>query len=362
MRFLRGWLPPIVAGLCWLASAGIELLGRQQLSASARAVLSLVSPETVPILQLTAPGPWGVVMTALSVVALVSACAALLGAVRRAPESRSGAALAFVGYWFCVIAAAVVVAAIPVVVELAGALVTHVTPFSIARDHLVGIAHWGVAWGWIPALLAVALDARPAAPRRRTVLSALAVLLLAGIGLTIAAPAADAARQAQIPAEPTPEPAPTGTPVPEVAPGDWQIDPLWCTSGQLEFSVGGADAAAGHRRIVITATNVSDASCVLDGYPDVAFSEPLGNAIEVGVDHGGTMMGADPGVARIDLAPGAQVVSIVGWGAMSTAGSTGAGWVFVAAYPGAIRQQLQVDTDIVGGRVSVTAWGAPTAP
>jgi hypothetical protein len=141
-----------------------------------------------------------------------------------------------------------------------------------------------------------------------------------------------------------------------VAPGEWQIDPLWCTSGQLEYSAGQADAALGSRGMPIYVTNVSDAPCVLESYPDVAFSDPTTSALEVAVDHGGTMAGDDAGVSRIDLQPGGQAEAILGWGAMAASSTEPAGWLHVAAYHGAERQMVPVDTDITGGAVAVSAW------
>jgi hypothetical protein len=45
---------------------------------------------------------------------------------------------------------------------------------------------------------------------------------------------------------------------------------------------------------------------------------------------------------------------------LPTAGLDAAGWLYVAAHTGAERQMVQIDTDITGGTVSVTAWGVPT--
>jgi hypothetical protein len=41
-----------------------------------------------------------------------------------------------------------------------------------------------------------------------------------------------------------------GTPVPQLGPGNWQIDPLWCASGQLEMTAREPDAALGSRAFV----------------------------------------------------------------------------------------------------------------
>ena len=374
-------MPALVAAVLWLVSGGLELLGRQTLSGPVRHVLSIVAPETVPVQELTAPPLWAFTMIALSMLALAAIYAALLALVRRQPAIAGDApagvapysgqaqvagntATAFAAYWLCAVASGFLVVAIPVIVELGVAVVTRQTPFGLASERLAGAAQWGLVFGWIPALVAIALDGVGRSDQRafrRSVIAvpAALVFLLAGVGLSVAAPKAHAAVQAQIPAEPAPAPIPTGTPVPLVAPGDWQVDPLWCTSGQLAMTAGMPDAAAGSRGMVIRAQNVSDAPCVVESYPDVAFSNAVSSAIDVEVDHGGGMLGDDPGVTRIELQPGAEVVATLTWSAMPRGDA--AGWLYVAGYHGAERQMVQVETDITGGTVSVTAWGLPAA-
>lgn len=410
-------MPALVAAVLWLVSGGLELLGRQSLTGPVRRILSLVAPETIPVQELTAPAPWGFIMTTLSVLAIAAAYAALLALVRRQPAAAEGAtasapsrqsqvgafapysgrtstvehaptvvtpdsgkppapatgntATAFAAYWLCAVASAFLVVAIPLVAEVGVEVIGGQSPFSPAAERLASAAQWGLVFGWIPALVAVALDKgapdHGGSQRRAIVVPAAVVFLLAALGLGVAAPQAHAAVQAQIqadnltPQEPESpqEPIPTGTPVPLVAPGDWQIDPLWCTSGQLAMSAGMPDAAAGSRGMVIHAQNVSDAACVIESYPDVAFSNSVTSAIDVSVDHGGGMLGGDPGVTRIELQPGAEVVATLTWSAMPRGDA--AGWVYVAGYHGAERQMVQVETDITGGTVSVTAWGLPAA-
>ena len=53
----------------------------------------------------------------------------------------------------------------------------------------------------------------------------------------------------------------------------------WCEAGNLSIEVAGADAATGHRRAVLRATNVGSAPCVLDGYPDIAIADALGDEV-----------------------------------------------------------------------------------
>jgi len=161
--------------------------------------------------------------------------------------------------------------------------------------------------------------------------------------------------------EPAPAPVPTATPVPELAPGEWQVDPLWCTDNQLEFAASEPDAAAGSRGMRVVATNVSGATCVLEGYPDVAFSDPVTSALDVRVEHGSAMGGDDAGPVRLELAAGDSATSTIAWRAMAASDQEPAGWLHLAPYHGGIRQMLQVETDITGGEVVVGAWAAAPA-
>ncbi|GHD43817.1 DUF4232 domain-containing protein [Mycetocola manganoxydans] len=359
MRLIRATIPAVVAALLWWASGGLELLGRQTLSGPVRHILAIVAPETIPVQELTAPAPWAFIMIALSMLAIFAAYAALAALVGR--QQPGNTATAFAAYWMCAVASGFLVPAIPVVIELVNAVVQQQAPFGLVGERVAGAAQWGLLIGWIPALVAVALDSagrpeRRVFTRRMVAIPAIVLFLLAAVGLTVASPLALAAVQAQIPTEPVAEPAPVGTPVPQVAPGEWQIDPRWCTSGQLEMTAGEPDAALGSRALVIRATNVSDAPCIVESYPDVAFADEYSNALDVSVDHGGAMLSDDPGVTRIEVQPGASVVSTLAWSAMPTQGLDAAGWLHVASHHGAKRQMVHIDTDITGGTVTVTAW------
>ena len=240
-------------------------------------------------------------------------------------------------------------------------------------------AHWGLVWGWLPALATIILGradvtapATPAAtppstptsaaartaPRGRMVGPAIA-LAAALVTLVAVEPIAVAAWHGDLQAqEPAPAPAPTATPVPEVAPGEWQVDPLWCTDNQLEFAASEPDSAAGSRGMRVVATNVSAATCVLEGYPDVAFSDPVTSALDVRIEHGSAMGGDDAGPVRLELAAGDAATATIAWRAMAASDQEPAGWLHLAPYHGGIRQMLQVETDITGGEVIVGAWAA----
>ncbi len=354
MHLLRAWGPALLAAFLWLLSGGLELLTRRWTHPLSRVVDHLLAPETVPVVQLTAPSPWGVVMAGLSALTVAGAYAALLSLVRlrrrEAPALTTTAA-----YWMCAVVGGAAAAAVQVLAEVVRALEAGAVTAALVDSQLLTAAHWGLVWGWLPALLAYLLDGETG-PRTRwgVVASAALAYVGAAIAIVAVAPLADAARVDAIAHEP--EPAPTGTPVPAVAPGEWQVDPRWCTSGQLEFTAGVVDAALGARVLPVYATNVSDAACVLESYPDVAFSDPVTSALDVGVEHGGGMGSEDPGVHRIEVPPGGEATTLLEWRAPAASAADPAGWLHVAAYHGAERQMVRVDTDITGGSVAVTAW------
>lgn len=322
-------------------------------------MLDLLAPETVPVTHLMAPAPWPLLLSVLSALALAAGYVAALALVR-ARRRQTPVLTALAAYWMCAVLAAGVTSAVPLVATVLEALAGGQRPSSLAGTYLLTAAHWGMVWGWLPALLALALDTDDdgGGTRSRAGLATAGVLVLlaAAVGTVVAAPAADAARVAAIPAVPEPEPAPTGTPVPEVAPGEWQVDPLWCTSGQLDVTAGDVEAALGVRALPVRVTNVADAPCVLEGYPDIAFGHSLTGAVDVDVDHGGDTVVEDPGVHRVELRPGERAVTVLGWRTPAASGVEPADQLHVAGFHGARREIVEVDTDITGGTVSVTAW------
>ena len=393
MRIIRSFAPGAVAAVVWLLSGLINQQATVAGSGTIGGLVSLIAPSTVWFVDLAAPFPWGAVLAGLSAVAVAGAYSGLLALVRHRPFDVQRLGTVVAAYWFVAVAAGVAVASVPVVVFV----VLSAQAGQLERPgfgNLPQIAQWGVVWGWAPAVVARALDRRssvsvgsagersPAGPesaggtghdgallpfRRRVLVPVGAIVFVAAaVGGLLVSPIGDAARQAGYDDAPNAggpvEPIPTVTPLPLVAPGDYVIDPLWCTPGQLAFAAGQVDGAAGSRGLVMTATNVSDASCVLDGYPDLAFSDILQNPLDVTVDHGGGMLADDAGPQRIEVPSGGVAQVTLTWRAAGSGGVEPAGFAYVAAYAGAERQLVQVDTDISGGSVSTTAWALAAAP
>ena len=357
MRFVRLVSPALVAVLAWLASDALSWVRLTTESRQLRVLLGFVAPDTMSRAA-EAPWPLGAAAIGTIVVALAAAYTAL-GVLARPARGVAG----FAAAWFAAVVAGAVVVALPIVVLGIAAVIDPMALGEFAVDPIQAAAYWGLGWGWAPALTAFLLDRgdEPRRPRRRiaAVCAGIAVVALAAV--VIVEPVARAAWHAELQEqveEPNEVPEPTvGAPVPEIAPGDWQVDPLWCTDNQLEFTASRPDAAAGARAMSITATNVSQASCVLEGYPDLAFSEPDTTALDVRVEHGSAMVDRpDEGPVRHELAPGSSAGAVLGWRAMPTAEFEPAGWLHVAPYHGALRRALPVETDITGDEVVVTAW------
>ncbi|UOE45798.1 DUF4232 domain-containing protein [Agromyces larvae] len=393
MRAVRVVVPALVAVVAWFASGALSTLGMASGSPALLRVTRLVAPDTLPV-GITAPEPWSIlvgVAIAVAIGGLFALLALVFGADRAAPRIAG-----FAAAWAAAVVAGTIVGGLPLVFALAEALLhTAAAPLPTLDLAATG-AYWGVVWGWLPALAAALLATVPvtrplgtpgavaplAYPVVLAVSAGVAAIGLAGVA--VASPIADAAWHARISdnaaaeaaeaaereagletgtgnAPPPATPPADAVPIPEIAPGDWRIDPTWCTENQLAFAASRPDAATGHRGMRVTATNVSTAPCTVDGYPDLAFSDPVTNGFEVRVLHGSGMLGEpDAGAVAVELPPGGTAEVDVTWDAPAHSDRDPAGFLHIAAYPGAVRQFVPIDTDIVGGEVEVTAWRLPT--
>ncbi|PYF97283.1 hypothetical protein SAMN05216184_11667 [Georgenia satyanarayanai] len=199
-------MPALLAATLWFVSGAIEWLSRRT-SGLVLEVLDLLAPETVPMDHLHTPVPWPFVLSGLSMLAVAGAYAAALALVR-ARRREAPATTTLAAYWMCAVVAGAVTAAVPFVVAVVGAFAEGRMPSGLAGTYLVTGAHWGLLWGWLPAVLARALDTDDDARRSRgglAVAGAL-VLLAAGLGTAVAAPAADAALTEAVSTAPAPGP------------------------------------------------------------------------------------------------------------------------------------------------------------
>lgn len=347
----------LVGSVLWFSSGAVNAF---LVSVGPGRLVGLVFPPTVPYSTWQLVAPWNAVLPALSVVLFAAVFAFALALLRRA----AGPALVVV--WFAaIVASALTVAIVGVASSLSYFPPTgFVLAATTVQDPLAIGALWGLVCGWMPALVAVLIgrraatgaDTATATARRPGAVLPAVVAVLATLAVGGAMFPALAAGVVPVPvAEPQPEYTPP--PVPLVGGGDLTIDPTWCDSDELVITDGGGDAATGHRALSVVATNVSDAHCVLVGYPDYVFANDDTGDLGVTVFRGGSFMTADAGAESITLEPGARAVSSIGWNANSTAGGGETNTLYAAAYTGAERTPMAVELDIVAGStVAATAW------
>ena len=374
-RVRLGWGPSLVVALLWLGSSGAFafLAGQERIP---RQILAHVLPESMPSSLVYLTFPWIVVVPLLSTVTVFFVHLLFAGLVDT--DASGPRSTRFLALWFVAVVAGVLATA-PFALS---AIITAFPPsraafiLDPAGSLILQSGYWGLLLGWIPALLAV----RPAAPeavavasrRRLPVLAGVVVLALFLSTLTLGA-GARAARVASAEASAVaegetlgavPDPDVESTPPPTIAPDadPDDIDPSWCTPEQATPLLGETDAATGHRVLTIEVMNFSDTPCVLDGYPDLAFADADGSAIDVTVTHGGSFMAEDPGAMPITVPAQGYGVTRIGWNAMATDGELATYTLYSALYPGLERGSWPITLDIVaGGEVFVTAWAVSDA-
>lgn len=361
-----------VSGLLWLLSGalnGLILTSQTRIPAQ---FTRLVFPETIALRTWQYAQPWPILLTLFSVLTLLAFTFLLLrGAGQRSAKAGTKTP-GFLATWMCIIIAAFGTA----VFASLGYIFASWPPARLAslldgiQPALFNAGYWGILWGWIPALLAgVAAsrasasnpaDPKPVRNQRDGLPVALAVLL--ALSLTAVVPAAHYyTKSARAIDAATPQEAPVSTSTPfgwaDRSDAFQEAGENWCTGEQVAISVGEPEGATGHRGMGIVLTNTDTKPCVLESYPDVVFDNAEGWAIDVMVVHGGSFMTDDPGISKIELAPGARAQAFLGWNAMASAGDIRTGKILVAPFAGTLRNSLAVDLDIIDrGTVSVTAW------
>lgn len=153
----------------------------------------------------------------------------------------------------------------------------------------------------------------------------------------------------------TPSPTPRPQRPSRVAPTPVAPDTDWCTDADISISASGMRGAMSHRAITLVLVNQSGTSCVVEGYPDIAFASSNGGKLNVPVTHGSSYLAQDPGPHAVTLSPGTTAKARLSCGAGEQGDA--ASLMLVAPYAGAIRSTLDTQTDITdGSSVSVTAW------
>ncbi|MDQ0755132.1 DUF4232 domain-containing protein [Arthrobacter sp. B3I4] len=383
------------AGIGWLLS-GALFAALSWFNVLPVSLARLIAPETVAASSWRAAGPWPLLIPIVSVLTLLGLLLLLLQFLVPRPAGRPRDQTAMLSVWLCVVLASFLTG----VLWSAGSILAQWPPprlaslFDNAGTALLSAGYWGTVWGWVPALIWIrtarsggrqddghlsdrgpASEQRPqlAGPGRRRLPVQSWALLAATVGcavlLVAAAPLSGAATRAATAARarPAPPPSPTAPPVvygsPTVGPSQQAPDPGWCRSEQVKITLGTPDAATGHRGMPIRLVNSGTAPCVLNAYPDVAFNDTAGWAMDILTVRGGTFMTTDPGPRPITVTPGAVAQAALGWNAMAGAGDTRVGTVLVAPFSGVARTSLPADLDVVsGGHVAVTAWSLAEPP
>ena len=241
-----------------------------------------------------------------------------------------------------------------------------------APYHVQMAVGWASLAGWSPALVVSRGRTEPGAQQQRilpapTLVAAtlLVTVALVAVGLGGAAAANAAAAQAateQAEAEGTafgavPDPNAQGDPVATRAPKSAPPLAQACSFDNSSLLLGAADAATGHRAQVIELMNVSEAPCVVEGYPDIAFGDQNDHLLAVTLEQGSSFMAQDPGPLRIEVPPLSSVTAVIGWDANSPHGALVAHSLHTAIRAGDERGSWPVQLDIIeGSTVSVTAW------
>lgn len=361
------WWIASTASLIWLlCSIGNYWLKRHtRLPAE---FVDLLSPAPLAHIYYRIPQPWPVALVTLWMLAVAALTFMLLRTVHSraargdTPPTQPG----FAASWICVGFAGI----LSTLLVCAGAVIADWPPARLAWifqdiQPAVGVsAYWAFLYGWVPAAILKLRSARRSVPEKpasavgKSLFLSLLVSSLLISSVIVGRNAGIAASQTPVA---TPEPVPTPSYVvygsPEFSEATVDADPTWCASEQVSVLWGQGDAATGHRALTIELENQSATSCVLNSYPDVAFDDTDGAAMEVLLVHGGSFMTEDQGLSEIKLAPGERAVAHLGWNAMAAATDTSAGSMLVAPYRGALRHKNPTELDIVnGGAVTITAW------
>lgn len=321
--------------------------------------LRLVLPAVVPTRAWYREAPWGVLLPLLAAL-LFGALVALAAQWILRVADRSPRALVFAAVWLAAIGAALVVGGTSALAETIEGWPPPRTSF-IVRGWFETIAPalYGAAlWGWLPALVATRLSPREAERDARIpALLVAAALLVATVAGGVLARTTDGTLPPTV-TQPIPEPPAPLTPPEERVNAPVPPAENWCLAEELGLRDGGGDAATGHRVQVIIVTNLRPEACVLPGYPDIAFTDALGNDLHTTVIPGGGFMSDDPGPTDLVLEAGAEAATWITWDAQA-AGPGEIGSIWIAPWPGATRGILPFPhgTDIANGAtVAATAW------
>ncbi len=368
--FLRspGFAVGAAAALLWMLSGVLYLASASSVYAGRFLSFLGVGPTQSTAWQW--PGIW-------AVLALLCSAAVFVVVARAITERYAVRGNAVLVMWLSVILASAVLGLCADVIGVAS-IVAAAGPGGLT---IAGVgsattgAYWGVVTGWVPALIGVAVQRRSglspySAPeprtRRSVVFAAASVVALIVVGslgsqaLQAEIIEANAAAQGLTEEDGAyPDPGAPVEAVPTMAPGAEipSLDPSWCTPDKAMLLLGTQDAATGHRVQSITVMNFSDEPCLIEGYPDIAFADQNGSALDVTVARVSSFLATDPGATPVTIPAQGQARAMIGWDANATDGALVARQLYAAQVPGLERGSWPVELDITAGStVEITAW------
>lgn len=370
------WVSAGVAAILWVASgvahtAVIRIIG---LSSS----IGGVFPATQQHFVWSQPQPWPILAVLVGAIAVVGVHRSITGWIAVPGRRR----LVFIAVWFAAVAAGGLVGLASDIGTIIFSLPdTRLQTLLNGLGQYAGVgAYWGLIQGWIPAVVLVWISKpgdKAAVPKsisitlfaRGTRALIAAVVVLALVAVTVVGVAGQrAARVAsaqQVAIEngadedsnALPDPYAEGTPVPSIAPDSTQPAADWCTPDQAHMLLGSTDGLTGHRILPIRLMNFSDAPCVVNGYPDIAFADQNDNAMAVTIEQGDSFFAIDPGAQRVEIPAGESAVTYLGWDAIANQGQFEASTLYGASFAGEVRGSWPLEADISeGSTVAVTAW------
>ena len=355
----------LVGAACWIA-LGVASASVALLSARLAPLIRLIVVPTLPMGIWQRGAPWGALLPVLGALLFgaLLACGYAPAARMRNWASATRLVRVIIAWFVAAIAGVVTAAVWDVAAVLAEAEQEPLGLQWVFREHLpefLASAIVGLVWGWLPGLVLARFDG-PLGGRATVWMSVTALVVAASASVVIVSGLPASTRQDRIAQglspvyhPVTPSPTPRLQPPSRVAPTPVAPAADWCTDADISTSASGMQGAMGHRAITLVLVNQSTTSCVVEGYPDIAFASSNGGELNVPVTHGSSYLAQDAGSQTVTLGPGTTAKATLSWGA--GAQGDAASSILVAPYAGATRSSLGTQTDITDGtNVSVTAW------
>ncbi len=371
-----GWVSLPVLGMFGVAVAAVATkLGGDRLWAN---VVLTVVPD------LSQGGavysrPWSSQLAVFGGITCAAALAAQANLILRAVDERHPGRR-FCWLWASTLVAALIVTGAVALGQVLGvAAEGHPTPATLGGA--AGQAAAAVRWWLLPGAAAAAITTGLAPRRPRAQQGAvlyLRVAIAGGLGLAtalaagqlVAVAAGASASSAKFGHPSAGTPVPAATPTPSADPSDPALRtnpvptkgfPGRCKAGLVTVSYRFTDAAAGTRFGLLTVRNAGASTCVLNGYPDLAFADEEGNNVRVRFAHGRWDGVTSEKPRPVRLQPGGSARAELRWHGDAGAYDREVPTILVAPWAGATRTELSDRFDVKNGSVVTVSPWLPTA-